>query len=71
MKQFIVFLLIVLLSIPVYASEPIYLSFYKVDKGENTRDDRSLSVAPIASHDGNVITIYSEKVLENAGDELQ
>lgn len=65
MKQFVTTLLIVLVSLSVYASEPIYLSLYKDDKGDKTKDERSLSIAPTASHDGNVITIYSEKVLED------
>ena len=65
MKQFIVTLLITSLSMSVYASESIYLSFYKNDKGENIKDRRSLSIVPTASHDGNVITIYSEKTLED------
>lgn len=65
MKQFIVTLLITSLSMSIYASESIYLSFYKNDKGENIKDRRSSSIALTASHDSNVITIYSEKTLEN------
>ena len=57
--------LIVLVSISIYANEPIYLSY--IDKGENIGDERSLSIVPTASHDGNVITIYSEKTLEGVG----
>lgn len=69
MKQLFTTLLVVLVSLSVYASEPIYLSLYlyKDDKGENIGDNRSLSMSPTASHDGNVITIYSEKTLEGVG----
>ncbi len=66
MKQLIAILLIALLSIPVYADEVIPLS-YKGNIGENINDNRSLSIVPTASHDGHVITIHSEKVLEDVG----
>ena len=34
---------------------------------DRIKDERSLSIVPTASHDGNVITIYSGKTLEDVG----
>ncbi len=35
------------------------------DQKDLIKDERSLFMVPTASHDGNVITIYSEKTLED------
>lgn len=46
---------------------PIPLSCVNGNQKDLTKDNRSLTIAPTASHDGNVITIYSEKTLEGVG----
>lgn len=53
-----------LASLAIERTIPLYC--VNGDQKDLIKDERSLSIiAPIASHDGNVITIYSEKTLKD------
>ena len=66
MKYLIFILLVTFTSTFAFAEENIILqNITNNDEGGWVRDNRSSSIAPIASHDGNVVTIYSEKTLED------
>lgn len=65
MKYLIFILFVTFTSTFAFAEENIILQ--NNDEGGWVRDNRSSSIAPTASHDGNVITIYSGKTLEDVG----
>ena len=61
MKRLFFFLALIVSGIYGWSEEEIILN----NDSDRIKDERSLSIAPTASHDGNVVTIYSEKTLED------
>ena len=63
MKRLFFFLALIVSGIYGWSEEEIILN----NDSDRIKDERSLSIVPTASHDGNVITIYSGKTLEDVG----
>ena len=64
--RFVLFVLFSLLfSIPIHAIEKQIFLHCSEYEDQWTKDNRSLSNTPVATHDGQKICIYSEKELEN------
>ena len=67
MRRRILFLLVIMSALAVRAYEkiPLRLDYDRDIYGETVRDDRSLSMCVSAFHDGRLVTVCSEKVLED------
>lgn len=67
MKRLFFFLAAIVFCVNGWSIEEQIILYPDDDKADISKDNRSSSIAPTASHDDNVITIYSGKTLEDVG----